>query len=162
MTSSYKPSAIPLDRALGVYIFIVIELFLKINSSCTKWQKTNSFGQAGWRFMVKKQGTCSKAVSIIPAPTGAAHQIWPKSSRIIYRIRNNMDIVRATVLNTENSFSLSFLASLSMGLQRKIWIEDAMTKQVNIMTLTLVVTTLIKNKKMREAALRKRDIQLKI
>ncbi len=37
-----------------------------------------------------------------------------------------------------------------------------MTKQVNIMTLTLVVTTLIKNKKMREAALRKRDIQLKI
>ena len=73
-----------------------------------------------------------------------------------------MDIVRATVLNTENFFSLSFLASLSMGLQRKIRIEDAMTKQVNIMTLTLVVTTLIKNKKMREAALRKRDIQLKI
>ena len=73
-----------------------------------------------------------------------------------------MDIVRATVLNTENSFSLSFLASLSMRLQRKIWSVEATTKQVNIMTLTLVVTTLIKSKKMREAALRKRDIQLKI
>ena len=58
-----------------------------------------------------------------------------------------MDIVRATVLNTENSFSLSFLASLSMRLQRKIWSVEATTKQVNIMTLTLVVTTLIKSKK---------------
>ena len=64
----------------------------------------------------------------------------------MYKIRNIADIVLATFLNAENSLSLSFLASLSIGLQRKILIEEAITKQVNIIMLSLVVTVFIMSK----------------
>ena len=79
--------------------------------------------------MVKKQGTCSKAVRRIPAPTGMEKHNCPRSRRTIYKARNFVDMILAIFLKARRSFSLSFLASLSMGLQSS---GEGILKQPNI------------------------------
>ena len=43
--------------------------------------------------MVKKQGTCSKAVRRIPAPTGMEKHNCPRSRRTICKARNLVDMI---------------------------------------------------------------------
>ena len=97
--------------------------------------------------MVKKQGICSKAVRTIPAPTGTANRFWSKDIRAMYTAKNSTDMIRATFLNTARSLPLSFLASLSMGLQKKTWSVDARARQVNMISRCSSITSRIKNKK---------------
>lgn len=151
-----------LKKYWGIWVLRVLAWFHhthfpgRSNSSCTKWQKPNSFGQSEKCFLVKKQGTCSKAVRIIPVPTGTEKCGCPRSRSTIYTVRNSTDITLAVILKAKRSFSLSFLASLSMGLQRKIWSVEATTKQVNKIVWCLATTNRIMNKKAESSSVDER------
>lgn len=55
------------------------------NSSCAKWQKLNSFGQAGLCLPVKKQGICSRAVSISLRQQGRKSVLARKTAELSTR-----------------------------------------------------------------------------
>ena len=103
-------------------------------------------------FLVNRQGSCSSAVIMIPAPTGTENRHCFTHVRITYMAKNTITITLATVLNVTVSFSLSFRASLSIGLHKKICIAASTTPPVNRGICALIVTNLTMNMKSERSA----------
>jgi len=55
--------------------------------------KIKQFWSSQANFFVKIQGTCSKAVRRMPAPTGMEKHNCPKSRRTICKARNLVDMI---------------------------------------------------------------------
>lgn len=89
---------------------------------------------------------------MIPAPTGTENRHCFTHVRITYMAKNTITIILATVLNVTVSFSLSFRASLSIGLHKKICIAAITTPPVKKGICALIVTNLTMNMKSERSA----------
>lgn len=98
-------------------------------------------------FPAKKQGNCSRAVRMIPVPMGAENLRSPKDCKMMYKTRNSREMALAVFLNADRSFSLSFLASVSTGLQKKTCTVDTVTRAVNRTMYCSAATALITSRR---------------